>query len=1746
MTEQGRDDKLNEALDALSSNGEPKTTGDPELNDLPRVAASLRGMPDPEAKERLRAELLWYLEIAKIEPGRARGGGWLPELRGWFSRTVATRRGRGVLTGSAFAAAAAALAIMFVAGVFSIPSELVRVPGVFASPSEQVRVEVPWGTTFQMTATKADAIGVDPDTDFALDSAEDLPADTVRALLHVEPTVELRVERESAGHYRISAGQRLEPGTVYRFLIEDPAAGTPQVLASFAFQTKTPVGVVQTIPRDQSTGVPINTGIELTFAQEGVQDIEGHFRIEPNVPGRFEVHKRVTVFVPQGELAPGTLYTVTVTRGLTVGGSAEVMTNDFVLQFETGEIGRTGEVPRRPILNFTRKTAESATSEAPALETYTWETGAVKLSVQVYRFDSMQGFLDSLEAYEGLPAWAGVTREAFVTDTTGLEQVTTFDADLQRLTESGKSFIQFPAPLPAGFYLVRSDFNHQPIQAWLQVTDVATYVTLAQDLTLVWVNDLNTQAPLAGARVEFIGADVSGETGGDGTLTLDTPGQTVQTRPIDSGYTSTEVRGNMLVTAPDGRVAVVPLSATANYYGYYTRSGQVAGDDYWHYLSTERPIYLPSDTIHFWGIARPRENPGIRTVTVQLTSYSYVGYDYQPVVVAEMEVETNGLGTFTGELPFAALSPDSYHLTISVDDQVIDQVYLQVQTYTKPAYQISVTLDKLAAFAGDEITFSIDATFLEGSPVPGLALNYSGSAAGQVTTDHNGHASVTVTAGEAKEPGDDATQTYLTVTPVRAEEGEIVGEAWVSVYPASVTASAQTDVDGDQGVITGTVHQVDLSRINAGRSKGYEDVLGNPAAGVTVSFDINDVSYRQTEIGEYYDFIAKIVRKQYRYDEVELPLGTFTAVTDADGAFRYTFPVDQEHYYRINMRVTDGQGRTEAQQRYVSGSQGKFNYASSYVYLARPGGTSSFYGGSDQLALGAPVLLAMYRGSDELPSGGVNRYLFLKAQDGVHDYAVQGESTYQFDFAEDDIPSVTVTGVWFNGRTYVEVNYGYQIRFNPAERGLHIEISPDQERYAPGDEARLDITVTDENGDRQQDTAVNISVVDEALFLIQGARSYTRDLLADMYVPVSPGILRTYASHQSPNDYAPPGFGATTGGGPRTHFADVAFYGSVTTDGDGHASISFRLPDNLTSWRVTAQGFNDRIMAGTALRQIPVGLPFFADVTLSDEYLVTDQPEVRLRSFGGALEAGDEVTFSVSAPSLGLDTPVEVTAPAFQAARVMLPELREGEHEVLIEARSGALEDSLVRKIRVVPSRLVSAQTRFYELQRGLRVEGSDSGPTRIAFSDHERGRYFGMLQQLTWGYGDRLDQMLARDVAAELLATFYDDIEVRGEPFEASIYQTPEGGIALFPYADQDLTLSARAAAVAPDRFGSAALMRHFLGVLQDRGETRERQVIALYGLAALGEPVLVPLQTLLKETDFTWRERLYAGLALVEVGDDTNAGAVYQGLIDDYGESTSPTYRLRVGEDQDDILEATSLAAILAAGLGDMRAPQLFDYTAENYTEDILVELEQISYLAKALPRLSSAPVRFAYTIDGERTEVALRRGESRTVQLTPEQLASLRLEPIEGAAGVASFYTGPIDPASVDVDPDVTVTRRYGTDPAALHEGELVQIILSAEFGPQALDGCYQLTDLLPSGLRPVVRPYAWGLSPGSNYPYRIDGQRVSFCVSDAPSNQGATYWARVVSTGEYTAEPALIQSMQSAQSINFSAADRMIIR
>jgi uncharacterized protein YfaS (alpha-2-macroglobulin family) len=234
----------------------------------------------------------------------------------------------------------------------------------------------------------------------------------------------------------------------------------------------------------------------------------------------------------------------------------------------------------------------------------------------------------------------------------------------------------------------------------------------------------------------------------------------------------------------------------------------------------------------------------------------------------------------------------------------------------------------------------------------------------------------------------------------------------------------------------------------------------------------------------------------------------------------------------------------------------------------------------------------------------------------------------------------------------------------------------------------------------------------------------------------------------------------------------------------------------------------------------------------------------------------------------------------------------------------------------------------------------------------------------------------------------------------------------------------------------------------------------------------------------------------------------------------------------------------------LGDDDAPLLFQYTTQNYTRETLVQLEQLTYLVKALPRLSEDPVKVRYTAGGQTQDGQLERGQSVTLRLNPDELQALNLQVTEGTAGVSTSYQAPLDPTGVQTDPAVSITRAYpgeSNGSVTLHEGDLVPITLTWDLTAKAVDGCYQVSDLLPSGLKPVTRLWEQGIKqPDVWYPYFVEGQRVSFCVSPGSTNHTILYYARVIGTGTYTAQPAIIQSQKAPESINLTGPTQVIIQ
>ena len=87
----------------------------------------------------------------------------------------------------------------------------------------------------------------------------------------------------------------MEANKIYRFTL-DLAGSDP---LKWAFQTKGQFKINGSLPRDKSTGVPTNTGIEINFSHEGFHDLEKYFEISPQTAGHFEIHKKTAVFVPK-------------------------------------------------------------------------------------------------------------------------------------------------------------------------------------------------------------------------------------------------------------------------------------------------------------------------------------------------------------------------------------------------------------------------------------------------------------------------------------------------------------------------------------------------------------------------------------------------------------------------------------------------------------------------------------------------------------------------------------------------------------------------------------------------------------------------------------------------------------------------------------------------------------------------------------------------------------------------------------------------------------------------------------------------------------------------------------------------------------------------------------------------------------------------------------------------------------------------------------------------------------------------------------------------------------------------------------------------------------------------------------------------------------------------------------------------------------------------------------------------------
>lgn len=1585
-----------------------------------------------------------------------------------------------------------------------------------APPGEWTALALdPYQPIAELVPDAADGSGIAADATFAFRSLSSTPAVELAAGLVADPWVELEVAPGPSPDVAVVRPvEALVENARYRIELRDPAGA---LIGEWTFRTGGPLHVVRQLPDDATTQVPLDIGIELEFDQDGVTGVAERFSIEPSVAGDFEVHGRTWVFVPDGELEAATLYTVSLTAGVGVEGSTQVLERDVRFAFETAGPQSQRTEPR---VAFERPVLEIRPNEAAVIPVdLDGDPGEASVLTRRLLVHALPGLDEALAAARTLSVnrgWASWSSNGSV-PIEGLEEVAAYDVEIS--VPWNDQHLTMPAGLPAGWYLLELPQDGRPAQVVLQVTDLAAYVMISETRTVAWVNDLALDAPVAGAVLGTVDGSVLGRTDAAGLLEIATP-ESLLGEP-EAGQ-SLEL---LLVSAPDGRRIIAPLGGDG--YAYWNWYQEASSSDWWLLLGTDRLQYRNDDTIRAWGLIRSRAD---RSVPGDLELRVVRGYDMQGPPVARATVTASERGVITGELPVRGLPPGEYNIGLFVAGTSVTQASLSVTDIRKPTFQVDVSTDRRVYVDGETVTVRTAATFYDGTAAPGLRLRVSASpVAGEservLALDATGAAELTFEAATSQ-PMVEGGGIYA--SPAQPEEGTTYGQASIAVLPSAAWLEADAAFDAGGVTITGLVSRADLAAAEAQvLEHGWvDDPSGDPWAGRTVTIGVDRVTWTPVRDGTTYDFLQKRVVPSYHYQRSVQSLGTFTRRSGEDGSFLLELPAEMSNGgIEVTLSVVDDAGRRMTITRWAA-SPINASPPSTFPYLEQR--ASCGPGPALLASLGEDVSVTV-RSGDGTPSAE-GRTLFVVGQLGVDEVLVTTGADITRAFEEEDVPSLTVRAVRLSPAGYIVTN-DVTVRVDADDKAIEVGVEADRERYRPGDEVTLSITTTRTDGTPLA-AEVIVQAIDLKLFAIGAAQAVDTSALMR---PVPSGFLRSYASHRVPSPNFGDGCGAATGGGEvRDDFQDIATFQTVTTDARGRASATFEVPDDLTSWAISATAVGDGLETGTGVLELPVGLPFFVDAIMAPEYLADEEPVVLLRAYGDALTGGDPVRFVIDAPSLGVDEMV-VEGAAFQTVRAPLPAVPLGEHEITITAeRTGAepeLSDGIRRVLRVVPTRLRALETAHDPVATTLQPPGGD-GMTTYVVTDAGRGALMPLLQDLAWSSSARFDSSLAADMARTLLVDEFAVPEADLPPAAfAGVHGHPPEGFALLPYASADLFLTARTAIVAPDRV-PLDFVRSALRTEADASASRERRIVALAGLSGIGDDVLDELRATEAE-DLTLRERAWLALGYQAGGDEAAAREIERSILAEHGQRLGPWVRLDGGRRTPESAEVTASMLLLAAQLRDPIAAEIARYLLDNPSSEYLADLEQIGFARSAIEWLPRQTARFAWTVDNERREETIEPGGAFTLRLTADQRRSFVLERLDGEIMVASAWTREAGAADLPDDPSVSIERTVSPADHAPAD-DFVRVTLDVTFADGAPAGCYQVTDLVPSGLAPAVVPTGqwWdgGGGPRVIGPYAVEGQQVSWCVDpemDEPIRLG--YSARVVTPGTYRWEPAVIQSV-----------------
>jgi hypothetical protein len=162
----------------------------------------------------------------------------------------------------------------------------------------------------------------------------------------------------------------------------------------------------------------------------------------------------------------------------------------------------------------------------------------------------------------------------------------------------------------------------------------------------------------------------------------------------------------------------------------------------------------------------------------------------------------------------------------------------------------------------------------------------------------------------------------------------------------------------------------------------------------------------------------------------------------------------------------------------------------------------------------------------------------------------------------------------------------------------------------------------------------------------------------------------------------------------------------------------------------------------------------------------------------------------------------------------------------------------------------------------------------------------------------------------------------------------------------------------------------------------------------------------------------------------------------------------------------------------------------------EKVFFNLETVVYLKAFRVPGGKTGAKFSYDSDGKTQQVDLGPLGFKPIALSSEAMREANFKVLSGSVYACVRYTGYAQEQDIADNGKVKITKSYLPVEGTIKTASRIRVELKIEFDPDAPDGCYHISDYIPSGMRylpsdqygSIYGRYLWGSM-------RNDGQQMN---------------------------------------------------